>query len=90
DPQAVPSLVKKLRLAGYHNVSIGDRLPEPLGVTQIVAQQGDADSAQAVYQSLGFGDVRVDTSGVLYSDVTIKLGQDWLQKNETVDSSLKP
>lgn len=90
DPQAVPSLVKKLRLAGYHNVSIGDRLPEPLGVTQIVAQQGDADSAQAVYQSLGFGDVRVDTSGVLYSDVTIKLGQDWLQKNETVDTSIKP
>jgi len=29
---------------------------------------------------LGFGDVLVESTGSLQSDVTIRLGQDWLSK----------
>ncbi|HEY9812275.1 MAG TPA: LCP family protein [Candidatus Sericytochromatia bacterium] len=80
DSQAVKSLVRTLEEAGYRRITIDKSLPESLSVTQIIAQQGDDDSAKQVYSSLGFGDVSVETSGTLYSDVTIKLGLDWLQK----------
>lgn len=80
DSQAVQSLVRSLEEAGYRRITIDKTVPESLSVTQIIAQQGDEDSAKQVYSSLGFGDVSVGTSGTLYSDVTIKLGLDWLQK----------
>jgi LCP family protein required for cell wall assembly len=80
DAKAVSALVKTLQKAGYRNVFIDAPLPEPLGVTRIVAQQGDRESAKGISQSLGFGEVRVETSGTLFSDVTIQVGQDWLQK----------
>jgi LCP family protein required for cell wall assembly len=86
DTQAVKSLVRTLEAAGYRRITIDKTLPESLSVTQIVAQQGDEDSAKAVYSSLGFGDVRVETSGTLYSDVTIKLGLDGLQKQLTLNN----
>jgi polyisoprenyl-teichoic acid--peptidoglycan teichoic acid transferase len=31
--------------------------------------------------------VRVDTSGQLYTDVTIKLGRDWVQREKNYSSS---
>lgn len=80
DPNAARNLVKALREAGYQNVSIGASEPEPLRVTHIVAEQGDDLGARSIHQALGFGEVRVETSGTQYSDVTIKLGLDWLQK----------
>ncbi len=86
DTQAVQSLVRKLEEAGYRRISIDKNLPESLSLTQIVAQQGDEDSAKQVYSSLGFGDVSVETSGTLYSDVTIKLGLDALQKQLTINN----
>ncbi|HEY9606747.1 MAG TPA: LCP family protein, partial [Allocoleopsis sp.] len=78
--QAVKAVMKKLAEAGYHHVSIGTPLPEPLRQTKIVAQQGDTDSASTISQTLGFGEVSVETSGTLYSDVTIQLGTDALKK----------
>ena len=85
DSQAVQSLVRTLEEAGYRRITIDKSLPESLSVTQIIAQQGDEDSAKQVYSSLGFGDVSVGTSGTLYSDVTIKVGLDWLQKQAAIN-----
>lgn len=80
NPRAVQALVEMLQKAGYQNVSIDSPLPGPLAVTKIVAQQGDSESASNIYLALGFGEVRVETSGTLYSDVTIKLGRDGLER----------
>jgi len=88
NPQAVKALVKKLRAVGYNHVSFGTPLPEPLQVTKIVAQQGDADSASAISQTLGFGEVSVETSGTLYSDITIQLGTDAIKKLALADLGL--
>jgi LCP family protein required for cell wall assembly len=79
-PEAVESLVKRLEDAGYRSISTGDTWREPLRVTRIVAQQGDGRSAVAIRSRLGFGEVRVESTGSLTSDITIQLGQDWLQK----------
>lgn len=77
--QAVQSLMRTLREAGYRNASVDNSWTQPLRVTRIVAQQGDRDSASAIHRYLGLGEVRVESTGNLASDITIQLGQDWLQ-----------
>lgn len=79
-PSAVQDLVSALKKAGYANVAVDESWKERLRVTRIVAQQGDDNSANALRKALGVGDVRVDSTGNLESDVTIQLGEDWLQK----------
>ncbi len=79
--QAVQSLVNSLQQSGYHNVYIAKPWTEPLDVTHIVAQQGDSDSAQTIRNALGLGEVRVESTGNLSSDVTIQLGKDWLERS---------
>ncbi|PSB04532.1 LCP family protein [Merismopedia glauca] len=82
DRQAVQALVKKLTAAGYKNIYIAEPIPEPLGVTRTIAQQGDEASAKAIQTQLGLGEVRVEASGNVGSDVTIQVGKDWLQQNQ--------
>ena len=86
-PGAVEAMVTSLKKAGYQNISVDDAWREPLRITRIVAQQGDDSTANALRKSLEIGEVRVESTGSLTSDVTIQLGQDWLQKQR---SSEKP
>ena len=79
-PNAAPSLSSKLTTVGYPNVAIDKPLSEPLRVTRIIAQKGDAENAEAVRRALGFGEVRVESTGDLDSDITIQIGQDWIQQ----------
>jgi polyisoprenyl-teichoic acid--peptidoglycan teichoic acid transferase len=74
------ALITTLKTAGYGSVVLDDPYSEPLRTTRIVAQQGDADSARLVRRSLGFGEIRVENTGELQSDVTIQIGQDWVQR----------
>lgn len=85
--QAVQSLMRTLRESGYRNVSVGNSWAEPLRVTRIVAQQGDKDSATAIRRYLGLGEVRVESTGSLASDITIQLGEDWLQYGDSSDKT---
>ena len=80
DRSAAEDFVRTLTRAGYRNVRVYKAWPEPLDVTTIVAQDGDIKGAQAIRQSLGFGEVLVESTGALQSDVTIRLGKDWLSK----------
>lgn len=80
DDKAVRSLVKNLQSAGYGNVYISKSWSEPLDTTHIVAQQGDTNSANSIHNILNVGEVRVESTGNLNSDVTIVVGKDWLRK----------
>ena len=82
---AVQSLVNSLAEVGYRNVYVARRWSEPLDVTHIVAQQGDGNSAQTIRQALKVGEVRVESTGNLQSDITIQLGQDWLKRQEQAE-----
>jgi LCP family protein required for cell wall assembly len=73
-------LISSLNEFGYRNVQISTPWHEPLEVTNIIAQQGDSDNADAVRNILGFGEVRVESTGILDSDITIQIGKDWLQQ----------
>lgn len=79
-PRAVRALVRSLKAAGYRNVHIAKSWNQPLRVTHIIAQQGDGESGKAIRSVMGLGEVRVESTGILNSDVTIQLGQDWLQR----------
>jgi LCP family protein required for cell wall assembly len=74
---AVDRLLSTLADAGYGNVYVDGSWSEPLSETRIIAQQGDVASAEAIRQVLGLGEVRIESTGSLRSDVTIQLGQDW-------------
>ncbi|MFB8792135.1 MAG: LCP family protein [Potamolinea sp.] len=80
NPEAAQSMVKILEKAGYRNIFVDNPWKEPLRISRIVAQNGDDSSASTIRNSLGFGEVRVDNTGNLSSDVTIQLGQDWSEK----------
>lgn len=77
---ATDGVMDALTQAGYSNVSVNDPWTEPLNVTRIVAQQGDAESAEALRQILGVGEVRIESTGALQSDVTVQIGKDWLRR----------
>lgn len=76
----VEKLAHTLAEIGYQHVKIDKPWTVPLKVTKIVAQDGDPTIAKALQQSLGFGEVVVESTGNIRSDVTIQLGQDWLEK----------
>jgi polyisoprenyl-teichoic acid--peptidoglycan teichoic acid transferase len=78
--QAVDALIEALQNAGYSNIYVDQAWNEPLSETQIVAQGGDVASANALQEALGFGEVRVESTGQLESDLTIQLGRDWLKE----------
>ncbi|WP_017651586.1 LCP family protein [Fortiea contorta] len=89
DRSTLRPLIRSLEKAGYRNVYIAQAWGEPLDVTHIVAQQGDGNSAESIRQSLGFGEVRVESTGNLGSDVSIQVGKDWLRQKEILDKSRK-
>jgi len=76
---AVQALLNQLQQSGYARVDLDQPYSEPLSVTRIVAQQGDLESAEALRRQLGFGEVRIESTGDLSSDITIQLGQDSLK-----------
>ena len=90
-PDATKRLIKKLNRSGYQNVHIDTtiKLKEDLTTSQIIAQKGNPEIAEVLTRSLGFGDIKVETSGALYSDLTIKLGRDWIQKEQEYRLSKK-
>jgi polyisoprenyl-teichoic acid--peptidoglycan teichoic acid transferase len=82
-------LIRTLEKAGYRNVYIAKHSGEPLQVTHLVAQQGDNSSAEIIRDAIGFGEVRVESTGNLGSDVSIQVGKDWAQKLNSLEESLK-
>jgi polyisoprenyl-teichoic acid--peptidoglycan teichoic acid transferase len=80
-------LLRTLGKAGYTNTFISKPWGQPLEVTHIVAQKGDADSAELLRSILGFGEVRVESTGSLGSDITIQVGRDWFQNEAMFQNS---
>jgi LCP family protein required for cell wall assembly len=78
--QGVESLTNQLYNAGYGDVYVDNDWAEPLQVTRIIAQGGDRQMAEDVQRALGVGEVRIDSTGSLNSDITIQVGQDWLEQ----------
>lgn len=81
NPEAVQTLVRYLRSLGYENVFVSKSSSQPLETTKIIAQNGDNSLANTLHDSLGLGEILVESTGNLSSDVTIKIGQDWQERS---------
>ncbi len=65
---------------GFPNVYVVQDWPDLQGQTQIIVQQGDLEGAAALKEAIGLGDIEATSTGDLESDLTIRIGRDWLQK----------
>ena len=81
DRQALNCLQFALQRAGYVQARYAGR--EPLlgqSRTRVIAQNGDEGSADGLARVIKAPDVRVAATGVLGYDVTVVMGQDWVQR----------
>ncbi|NJR65691.1 MAG: LCP family protein [Leptolyngbyaceae cyanobacterium CRU_2_3] len=77
-PETTQKLMQALSTAGYSNAFVDQPWSQPLTKTRIIAQQGNLETAAAIHQTLGFGEVLTESTGNLDSDITIRLGRDAL------------
>lgn len=89
NPDAMTNLVRKLEAHGYRNVTIDKPWEQPLAITRIVAQQGDSEGAEQLQQELRLGEIRIESTGVLESDITIQVGRDWLRQQPLEENALE-
>ncbi len=88
-PDQAASVANYLRENGFSNVYIVDDLSTTMARTEVVAQRGDVDSARTLESLLGVGLALAESTGDLNSDITIRVGQDWVEQ-ETQMSETQP
>lgn len=84
EPNVASDMVQYLRDQGFRNVYITQDWPDPHDTTEVIVQRGDRDSARSVQSILGIGKLVSASTGSIESDLTIRVGQDW------VDQQLAP
>lgn len=84
-PEVARAVARHLRDLGFYNVYVTPDWPAVEHHTQVIAQRGDIPNANAVESALGIGQVVSDSTGDLQSDITIRVGEDWLE-HDTVEA----
>ncbi|WP_324282539.1 LCP family protein [Cyanobacterium aponinum UTEX 3221] len=78
DQEVAQKIVQYLKDNGYSRAYFSyNYYPHNLPETKIIAQQGDNLAAAQLRADLGVGEVVVESTGVINSDVTIQVGSDW-------------
>ncbi len=83
-PDAGNQFVSYLTSLGYENVYLTQDWADHQSKTQIIVQKGDLRSAKTLQGVIGFGGVEAASVGDLDSDLTIRVGDDWLA-HQTVE-----
>ncbi|GAB4215013.1 MAG: LCP family protein [Synechococcales cyanobacterium] len=78
-------VVQYLRQQGFPNSFTVEDYSQVLPTTTILAQQGDPDAAEQIKAALQVGTVRIQSTGILNTDVTIQVGQDWVTPTPAPD-----
>ncbi|MEM6714915.1 MAG: LCP family protein [Cyanobacteria bacterium P01_D01_bin.6] len=73
-----------LRSEGFRNVYVIRDWSSELQRTQVIAQRGDVDSAELMTSILNLGRVAAESTGDLESELTIRVGRDWLMRSPDV------
>ncbi|MGC1309293.1 MAG: LCP family protein [Phormidesmis sp.] len=80
DQYASSSMAEYLRNQGFYNVYVMRDWSDVSQSTAVVAQRGDLGSARSVQASINIGEVVSDSTGDIDSDLTIRVGEDWLME----------
>ena len=78
DQYASYSMAEHLRDQGFYNVYVVRDWSTVNRTTSVVAQRGDVGSARSVQSMIELGQVVSDSTGDIDSDITIRVGEDWL------------
>lgn len=80
DQYASSSMAEYLRDQGFYNVYVVRDWADVNRKTSVVAQRGDLGSARSLQSSLDIGQVVSDSTGDIDSDLTVRVGEDWLMQ----------
>ena len=80
DQYASYSMAEYLRDQGFYNVYVVRDGTDVNRKTAVIAQRGDLGSARAVQSELKMGQIVSDSTGDIESDITIRVGEDWLMQ----------
>lgn len=69
-----------LQAQGFRNIYLASDYPEILAETAIIAQQGNISGANQLLDVLSVGQVEASSTGEIESAFTIRVGQDWLER----------
>ena len=78
DDHTAREVARYLRDQGFYNAYVTTDWPMTQRRTEVIAQRGDLDSARILESVLGIGQVVADSTGDLESDITLRVGEDWL------------
>lgn len=80
DPQLSRRVAQYLAQRDFRNVYIVQKWPDHIRQTQIIVQQGDLEAATSLKKVLGVGKVEASSTGDIESELTIRVGEDWLER----------
>lgn len=63
----------------FTNTYLARDYPESIDRTLIIAQRGNLEAAQLLQEAIGMGRIEVSSIGEIESDITIRVGRDWLE-----------
>ncbi len=90
-PQGIKAMTELLADRGYAQVLPAEtNWTRPIDKTLIIAQSGNRAAADRVRQILGVGQVVLEATGDIESDVTVRIGKDWLAKSQAPAGGAQP
>ncbi|MEK0179765.1 LCP family protein [Microcoleus anatoxicus] len=79
-PKTAKNVAEFLRKKGFSNVSVAPDWPDKQLQSQIIVQQGDLDGANMLKKALGDGKIEAASTGEIDSDLTVRIGEDWIKR----------
>lgn len=80
EPKVGAAVASYLQKNGFHRVYLVEDWSATLKDTEVVAQKGDLEAAKALQALLPSGRVLSESTGDLQSDITIRVGRDWVKQ----------
>ena len=79
-PTTAKTVAEFLRKKGFFNVSVVQDSPLKQRQSQIIVQQGDLEAANQLQKALGSGKIEASSTGEINSDLTLRVGEDWVKR----------
>jgi len=79
-PTTAKTVAEFLRKKGFFNVSVVQDSPQKQRQSQIIVQQGDLEAANLLQKELGGGKIEASSTGEINSDLTLRVGEDWVKR----------
>ncbi len=80
NPAIARQVANYLRKQGFRHVYVIRPSDNPQDTTQIIVQRGDLQNASALQNLMGLGEVVPASTGALESDLTLRIGSDWIHR----------